>query len=94
MQPNLEQLSGAGAAGAMATVFIDKLTDLYLSEIEFAMVAAGLAAIVGFVAKRVPPSRHDPLLLDELALPLGPPPAQGPAHVSAEAPKSGKPSNE
>ena len=58
MHQNLEQLSGAGAVGAMLTVFVDRLAGFGLTEVEFAMVAAGLAAIVGFAVGRLP--RRDP----------------------------------
>ena len=58
MHQNLEQLSGAGAVGAMLTVFVDRLAAFELTEVEFAMVAAGLAAIVGFAVGRLP--RRDP----------------------------------
>lgn len=60
MQQNLEQLSGAGAVGAMATVFLDELAGFGFTDVEFAMVAAGLAAIVGFVVRRLPRRKDAP----------------------------------
>ena len=65
MQQNLEQLSGAGAVGAMTTVFLDRLGGFAFTEIEFAMVAAGLAAIIGFVVSRLP-KREDSKVTDAI----------------------------
>lgn len=62
MPQNLEQLGGAGSVGAMLTVFLDKLAELGLSEFEWGVIAAGLASIIGFVVKRLPPAKSEVVL--------------------------------
>lgn len=54
---NVPQLGGAGAVGAMLTVFVDKILTYFgstLTDLEWGFIAAGLGALIGYAVSSLP----------------------------------------